>query len=276
MATTLTISGPEFGVSGIPDGEKEAGQRVDLKDSKFELMIETKGNRLAWQRGAMCPCEPVNDQTEQNDPNCTVCQGNGFYYFGPLNYTQPANMGSFTDTQQLVIDRGDLALVRGYISGIRNRPDAFTFPPGLWQDGTSMVTVRAANKLGYFDRLIDLDGEIVHSEILDSTGEGELALRYPCTGMNLISSLTTRYSPDEDFTVEQGKVQWVTGRAPAAGTRLVAHYLTYPHWVVIEHPHATRMTLSKYKRKTTITPQGDPVQLPVQALIRLEWLPLPE
>jgi len=35
------------GVIGLPAGNKEAGQRVDLKADKFDLMIETKGPRVA-------------------------------------------------------------------------------------------------------------------------------------------------------------------------------------------------------------------------------------
>ena len=68
-----TLTMPQAGVTGLPEGTKEEGQRVDFRPDQFDLTIETKGYRIAWSRAAQCPCKPINAQTEQPDPNCAIC-----------------------------------------------------------------------------------------------------------------------------------------------------------------------------------------------------------
>lgn len=268
----VVLTGPSFGITGIPEGEKETGRRVDFRATQFDLVIETKGYRLAWTRAAQCPCVPVNDQTEQPDPNCPSCDGKGWFYFGPQDYAVSEELvGQLDAVQRAVVDKDGAAVVRGVMTGLSTQPNAYD-QLGQWTWGTSQVTVRAPNRLGYYDRLVMLDSEAVFAEkILAGDPTTPLALRYPATGVNLLASLARRYTV-ADFEVVGGEVRWLLGRAPATGTQLTAHYLMHPTWLVIEHPHSMRTTALKRKILEPVTPRGDPTFLPVQALVRLEFL----
>ncbi|MGI4850692.1 MAG: hypothetical protein ACRYGR_01960, partial [Janthinobacterium lividum] len=83
MALIPPIITPQFGALGIPAHSKETGQRSDFRVDQFSININAHGYRLAWTRASICPCMPINAQTEQADPSCSLCQGNGFFYFGP-------------------------------------------------------------------------------------------------------------------------------------------------------------------------------------------------
>ena len=265
---------PSSGVIGLPTGVKEQGRRVDFRPDDFTLAIETKGYRLAWSRAGPCPCDSVNPQTEQPDPNCPVCEGSGWFYFTPSEaVSTPA--GSFTNLQSTVISRYEAGVIRGIMTQGTAEFDPYN-KVGNWRDGQMMLTVRPENRLGYYDRLVNLDSEMVYAETLDAgpATEDSLNLRYDCVRINLLRSIDTVYEPTLDFTLELGNVKWLPGRQPAEGTRLMAHYYTFPVWLITEHPHVVRGTLLKFKkpRVDLTSPQGDQVALPVQALIRYEFL----
>ena len=83
MSPVITM--PDYPELGIPEGVKQIGQRIDFKPTQFDLAIETKGYLLLWERSTQCPCTPVTTQTEQPDPNCSLCKGSGWIYFGAPN-----------------------------------------------------------------------------------------------------------------------------------------------------------------------------------------------
>jgi hypothetical protein len=143
---------------------------------------------------------------------------------------------------------------------------------GHWLAGTSLVTVRSDNRLGYYDKLIGVDQLMVYSELL-TAGDPKalLAGRYPFMSINLLRSLTQVYTTS-DFTLESGKVKWLYNRAPKAGTRLAVHYQAMPVWLVTEHPHTARETLLRFKQPVTTTPEGSPLRLPLQAVVRYDFL----
>lgn len=269
--TAGTIIMPVAGITGIPDGSKEQGQRVDFKPDQFDLAIETKGYRLAWSRAAQCPCRPVNQQTEQSDPNCSICEGAGWLYFSPTREAVlDKSAGELDDIQRALLERNKAAVIRGVMSGISSKYQPFD-QLGSRLDGTLVVTVRHQNRLGYYDKLVNLDSQIVYSEILEAVDPSlPLSTRYLMTGVNLLRSTDADYT-EADFTLEVGRIAWLTGRAPAPGTRLVCHYLTHPTWLVVEHPHAIRASPVKFKSQAT-SPRGEARPLPVQAIVKYEFL----
>jgi len=261
----------QAGAIGIPAGLKEEGKRVDFKPDDYALLIETKGYRISWERSAQCPCTGNNDQTDQADPNCSLCSGKGWIQFKPVGaVVNDLIIGELTTLQTKVIGTNG-AVVRGVMSGIVN-----TMKP--WDkvqarlEGTLQVSVRSENKLGYWDKLTNLDAVVVYSQLLDSSGTLTDTLRYLADGINLLRSDTTTYVEGTDFNLVDGDIVWVSGQEPAADSRLVCHYLTHPTWRVIEHPHAMRVTPVKFKTAKPTTPQGDPRDLPVQAVVKYEWL----
>lgn len=269
---TLT---PTYGTVGLLEGQKEAGQRVDFKPDKFVLAIETKGYRLAWSRACLCPCASVNDQTEQPDPNCELCEGVGFLYFGNGEAVVEDTVGELDDVQKAILARDDGMVIRGIMTRMDSKMEPYG-EIGRWKFGTSYVTVRSENKLGYYDRLVNLDSETTYSEMVTAGDPDELLdLRYLATGVNLLRSEDQVYTPTVDYDLVAGKVRWLNtagATQPDSGTKLAVHYLMHPTWVVIEYPHMIRTTPVKFKSATPITPQGNPEALPVQAMVKYEFL----
>ena len=273
MSSTPTITMPAFPTIGLPDGQKEAGQRVDFKPDKFDLTIESHGYRLTWERALPCPCAPVTAAAEgMPDPNCDLCHGKGWIWFGEPNTTDFTEVGNLTTVQRAIIDENNAMVIRGIITSIEHKNDPHT-KVGAWGAGSLNLTVRYQNKLSYYDRLTALDVEIAFSEVLEADGTSELEGRYLMTGVNHLRSVSTVYVPGVDFELNTGKIAWLMSTPPTTGTKIVAHYLCHPTWLVVEHPHAARVTNVKFKTATPTTPRGDPRPLPIQARIQYEFLP---
>lgn len=258
-------------ILNIPVGVKQTGQRVDFKPEQFELIIETKGYLLAWTRAGICPCISPSDGTQQPDPNCSICDGQGLTYFG-TSTPQDLTDYTFTDLQQSIIDDQNAMIIRGVITNITNTQDRID-QISNWVEGDANLTVRADNKLGYLDRVVGLDCKIAYTERLEADGTSTLSTRYPVIEMNQLRSYSSVYVLDTDFEIAiDGSITWLTG-PPEVDTVLSAHYLCHPTWIIINHPHAARVSSRLYKTPTPTTPTGDPIDLPVQAVIRYEFLP---
>ena len=264
---TGTINMP---VIGIPEGVKEAGKRVDFKEADFELLIETKGYLLLWQRASKCACAPVVEQTEQPDPNCTLCNGKGWFYFGPSG-EQDLSGYQLTDLQSKMLEDQGGSIIRGVVTAIGSNPDPLDRISN-WVHGSAYLTVRHENRLGYYDRLTLLDSEIVFSERIRCDGTDTLQTRYPVVTANLIRSKDTVFVQNTHYQVDTGVVKWTAGNEPSSDVWVAIHYYCHPAYLVIVHPHASRLTLTKFKTPTPRTPTGDPKQLPVQALMRYDFL----
>jgi len=267
---TATINMPAL---GVPEGEKQAGQRVDFKPTKFDLAIETKGYLLLWERAMVCPCAPVADQTEQPDPNCDVCKGRGWTYFGPSE-AQDLSEYELTDLQEKMREDSGGSIIRGVTHTIGSNPDPVNILSN-WVEGSAMLTVRNENRLGYYDRITLLDAEIVFSEHIKADGGTVLPTRYPVVGVNQLRSVSQVYEQETDFDLNLGEISWRSGYEPDEDTHLALHYICHPTYLVITHPHAARVTSQLFKTPTPKAPTGGPRQLPVQAIIRYEFLPEP-
>ncbi len=254
------------GALGLPPGTKDT-PRVDFASSDFAKIIEQKGYRVAWQRAAPCPCEPINTQTDQANPNCSLCKGQGWILFKPaFAATDSRKIGDLTALQTKLTTNA--AVVRALMTGLTaNKQPYMDIGPRL--EGQLMVTMRAQNKLAYYDRLVNLDAVAVYAEIVEVPADSVLKLRYPAVHVNLLRSEDTVYSEGTDFSVSAGDI---TVSGISTETRLVCHYLTHPSWRIIEHPHNVRLTPVKSKTASPATPAGDPSDLPVQAVAKLEFL----
>lgn len=260
-------------VLGVPAGTKQAGQRVDMRVEQFDLAIETKGYLLLWERSNPCPCAPVSSNTEQPDPTCDMCNGSGFYYFG-RSEAQDLDGYEFDELQQEMIDTTEGFIIRGLITSIVSKQDPVTVI-GNWVEGSSNLTVRHGNKLGFYDKVTSLDSQIVYTEVVETDGTAVLATRYPSIEVNRLQSVDTIYLVDVDFTVEKGVVTFIAGKIPLTDLRLSIHYSCHPVWLIMEHPHAARVTSKKFKTADPSTPTGEAAQLPIQALVRYDFLPEP-
>lgn len=269
----LARTQPEYPVLGLPEGVK-TGPRADFRTNEFLVAIETMGALLAWSRACACPCARLEGST-QPDMNCSLCHGRGLFYFGAPS-AQDLTGYTLNSVQQHLISLDDAMVIRGLVIGQTTQPNPWD-RLSRWMPGTAQLTVRPENKVGFYDRLVDLESQMAYSEDVLASGGASQVLRYPATAVNLVRSLAHVYEPDGDYQVgDAGELLWAPGRAPAAGEHLAVHYLCHPTWLVIEYPHVARVTTVKNKVVSPLTPVGDPRDLPLQALIRLDFLPDPE
>lgn len=264
---------PAYPVSGIPVGMKETMSRADFLVDSFAFLVETKGYLLSWERASICPCRPVVTTTEQPDPNCQLCKGSGWLYFGlesPI--TDFSDIGEMDEVQKKIIQQNNAMVIRGVITSVQNEYnpwDRF----GNWMSGSMMLTVRHENKIGYYDKITMLDSSIVYVEVATATGDATLPLRYLAVGVNYLRSFERVYKADVDFSIELGQIRFYDGSVPASGTKLSIHYICHPTVVVVEHPHVIRQTTRKYKTPNPKTVRGDPRGMPIQALVRYDFIP---
>lgn len=256
------------GSLGLPSGVKDK-PRVDFVPDDYVRLIEAKGYRVAWKRAAPCPCAPINTQTDQPNPNCSLCNGQGWLLFKPVGaVTDTRTIGTLTPLQAVIAT--DAAVVRAVMTGLTATKQPY-LDIGPRLEGQLMVTMRAENKLAYYDRITNIDSVAVYAQITETDDSGVLPLRFPAVAVNLLRSESATYVEGTDFTVVAGAVTWQAG-AVTSGVRVVCHYLVHPSWRIVEHPHNVRLTQVKQKKPDLVTPAGDPSDLPVQAVAKLEFL----
>lgn len=276
----VRVSGPpEFGAIG---GLTNLQPRADFRPGDHERLIEAQASRLAWARAARCPCPSANAQTQQPRPDCPMCRGRGWTFFGPQNYSVPTDAGELDFVQRRIVAEHGGAVIRGLMIGVERRDlDYGKLGPWVW--GSALVTVRPQNVLGRWDRLVDLDSEMAFTEVVAVTYTGAipdpLATRYPVIAVDAIlaydgTASGIRYRQNVEFSLDvHGVIRWRDGYWPPNNTRVAIHYLVHQHWRVMEQPHAMRRTQQFIRQGAAITtPQGTPTALPIQALIRLEYL----
>lgn len=261
---------PIFPIIGLPVGNK-GRPRADYEVSLFEALIETKGYLLVWQRASVCPCTAGIEQSTQADPNCFLCKGTGWVYFGS---DTPQDLSSYTfdALQQSIIDSTQGMIIRGVISGITNKQDVLD-KTSNWVDGRMNLTVRAENKLGFLDKVIALDCAIAYTQIFLTSGNAVQAVRYPIIGVNRLATKEQVFIADTDFNItDDGKINWLIDPIPEVDTRMSIHYLCHPTWLVVDHPHTARITSLLLKIPVPNTPTGNAIDLPTQATVMYDFL----
>jgi hypothetical protein len=266
---------PLTGVIGLPPGQKEAGKRVDFKKDQFAFAIETKGYRIAWSRGQLCPCKSAAEQSTQPDPNCEICGGDGFLYFRPKDYALPMDAGKLDPIQAHLLGLYRAVIIRGIVTSVAKNVETYD-TLGHWAWGSALCTVRHENRLNYYDRLVFIDSVTAHSEVVDvETPEAPFGAHYPLIDVNLLIDATgQRYIQGEDFQLtEEGKVEFFPAKVGPAG-RYGIHYHYHPVFLVMEHAHLVRESVLKFKTDpaSLTTPLGDHQPFPIQAMIKLDYL----
>lgn len=280
MADPLDDAFNVYPVGGLPGGDASRFMRVDFRTaggdefSEFESLIETKTPRLGWARASICSCKGFNDQTDQFDPNCPVCNAQGWRYFRPTEYVvNVEQLGALDPLQSALLEKANAVVIRGLMTGIATQPDIFQ-ALGKWALGSSMLSIRPANRVGYYDRIIQLDVIEPFSEVIEDAGVANPKTRYPVHSLNFIGSLTQEFTNDDVILYDDGTLGWKAGKQPPKGTRVSLSYMHHPVWVVLEYVNANRTSLIKFRTPTTQTPQGNTQHLPIRVLIRREYLPM--
>ncbi len=273
-AKTVTDSlAPTFGRLVFPKGIVEGGQRADFRSDPFEIAIAAHGYRLGWSRRSECPCALPSMQVDATDPNCPLCDGSGYLYFGPET-PQDLHVEQLTAVQQAAMDATNSFMIRGIMTGL-STSESRTDRIGTWVRGGTYVTTVWDNKLGFRDRLIQLDAQMPYSEVVKAPAPPDTLLktRYIISGgVFLCRSIKDQYRPQRDFIVDAGRLRFLEGRAPPAGTRLSMHYLTFPTWLVEDFSHRERTQNLLLQTKSPTSPEGNLQRLPLQARVSLEFL----
>lgn len=261
---------------GKPGGAASRFLRVDFgPETAFDSLIETKCPRLGWARAVICPCKSFSGQTEQVNPSCTKCNGLGWRYFQPPRYAVKTDLvGPLTDEQRGVLGNAKAVVIRGLMVSLTEQPDIFQ-AIGHFALGSAMLTVRAANRMSYYDRIISIDEIMTYSEWVP-VGETNLVdTKYPVVSVNCLVSDDVEFSNTE-VRLDGGVLTWKTGKKPAVGTVVSINYNCHPTWLVIQHTKLYRTSLVKNRKvpATLDTPEGDNARLPSQVLVRLAHLPM--
>jgi hypothetical protein len=223
-----------------------ANQRVDIDISQFETAIAQKGLDLKHETAQPCVCTSDDGQPLSN---CNICNGTGWAYY-------------------------DQGIISGIISGIgkNNQLDN----TGLSITGEAYLTVLPDIKLGYRDRITHIDGRIVYTQLVinSSTVKETQRMKYPIMSVLNINDKNGNTLPEFVITntnnvrvktynwkVTDNKLEWLITKPLKFSIR----YLACPSWLILNMPHLSRGTMTKYK-SPDITYQ----QLPVQCLIKLE------
>ncbi len=265
------LQGPTTGVQlGVP-GTKD-NPRSDFRRRQLDRAIE-RSHRVSWSRAVHCPCEGLNEQTGQPNPNCTLCRGLGWTLVAPAEIgpsEEADQFGELTDYQRTLL--ADATPVWAIVTTVSTDHKAYE-AVGSWNFGSARITMRAGNWLGYFDRIVLLDAVMPFSEAVTVTaGSQEVHLKYPAESLHHALTTSGPLALGTDITVApDGSVTLAT---PAVSdTRIGLHYLTAPTFRVSEWPNTYRGITSREKLgRAPDTPGGQPIDLPSLAVMRLEHL----
>jgi hypothetical protein len=260
-------------ISGPVSTRKARGQ---FRVVEFARAILQHGYFLSWTKAVICPC--MNPETEQTLVNCPTCDGSGFYYTDPLT-------------------------IRGLMANLDRNEKIFE-KFGTWVEGGSMVTTEAQYRLGYRDRIEHLDAVMAHNELFQKGNRRGTRSRLPercdsmryrvsrmtklfvsgagvdaaCCAASMLPEGVTEIDDHTIVTLEEGYhytvtkdgwVQW-THKGDlfvSDGAWVSALYEYHPVYIVVSHPHATRMEVVETK-----SPTPKPIALPVQARVQLDVL----
>lgn len=194
--------------------------RVDFKVDNFDLIIHQKGANVTWQKSALCSC--INTKTGQSDYNCPACKGKGYIYFD--------------DTK-----------IRAVVSGITG--DKSQIPIGLLDVGTSYLTTKSTDLVGFRDRIIFEDFRTAYSEVATCI-DNEVELRYECENLVAVHVLSTAL-PLDKISISEDKTKLIIDPEVGIqnGERVSLLYHIKPVYIVIDIPHELRGTYVKFGYK---------------------------
>lgn len=189
-------------MAGPPTGYKLSQSlikgRSDFDEVAFKELIDGWGLECLWEQAADCPCRN-NDQTDQPDINCPVCDGKGTEYYNPTTIN------------------GVFAAAATF------SPDEMHQAGQVWT-GELQCTVRPEFTMGYLDRLTLLNSVLWYSETIPRlpasdrhviAAGGYQPLRYP------VASRLIEYVKDDDIECHSSLVENVDRLTWFRGSTLV-------------------------------------------------------
>jgi hypothetical protein len=264
-------------ITGLPANVKER-PRADFRPGEFDRLITTKGYKVWWSRRGICPCVN-NDQTEQPDPVCKLCHGDGYYSFLPDAHVAAGDLKDGFNNPITVSPDGKAIQIYVLMTSMTQDVEVFE-KFGEWVFGTARASTQYQNKLGYRDRLVPVDAEMIWMQVIEYDGGATIGitgrrkkngLRYPVVTIDELRSVDKVFHLQDDYVLSpQGEIDWIPGHLPVKGTRLSFHGTIHPPWIVLDHVNTYRDTLLT-KGGARLEGQRA-TKLPVQAVVKLEFL----
>jgi len=231
-------------------------QDVSLNKQNFDQLLQNRGIRFIHRKAV--PCVNMNSLDDNShNPNCTICDGSGLYY-----YEEKEIYGIFTSN----------SLQKNFEQ------------QGFWEIGTAVVTLPAEYEdgtqceLGQYDQLVIPDFTVRLWELKEyyPTDNNQQRLRYPIDTFEFMSSVengsVVSYTEGTDFNVVDGNIEWVTGKTPSydatidRGSAYNIVYYANPVYVVMNHMRELRVS------QQLVGGQKTAIRMPQSVLVKRDFL----
>lgn len=254
---------------------KDSGTRSDF-DDEFDLLVRQKGYRALWSRAVMCPCR-LNTKTDQADPSCPSCGGDGWFYVLP---EEADNLQAYVDAG--FEDTANAKATQVVVTGIAKNVEIYeTF--GEWVFGQIRCTTFGFHRMAYRDRLVFCDAVTEYQQILEVPAtsrtipvgnQPKTNVRYPVKAILAaweVASNGTRTNHCPAMSVEaDGSITFDDANVPAAGTLVTVVYQHAPVYVILESVLDLRQSPRKFKTTSVL---GDILEFPKLLLAKPDYLP---
>jgi len=251
--------------------------RGDFEPQQYDREIRAYGYRLYWQSAEMCPCRN-NDVTDQPDPTCIPCDGEGWIYTFPD--PNELTIEDYLADDPPFLDTATARATQAIVTAMTH--DTQTYEKfGEWLAGAARLTTFSFNRIAFRDRFTHAESVMPYKQVLTVPASkiflvGNTALnklRYPAVKLLRIVELPKGASifidRTEDATITDTGGIDLTASSVAPGTRLGIRYDMHPVWIVNDFPFATRDSLVKAK---TPNRMGQQLVMPVHAFVKLDFL----
>jgi hypothetical protein len=225
-----------------------------IRGSSFNELLNNRGIRFIHKIAAPCPnMNTLNDSN--HDPECPFCD----------------------QSQILYVEEKE---IWGVLSS--NTLEKLYEIQGVWEVGTAVITFPTEYNDGIqadfniFDQLICPDFQVRLSDLKEYDGLPQLGTKYPIGRVvnitSIVSGVKKQYVETTDFTIVDGKVQWVTGKEPnyneieEIGEVLSITYVANPVYNVLQTLHELRVTQELVDGVKTAK------RLPQQVLVKRDFL----
>ena len=233
---SATVS--QLGTSQGRDTQNSVSQ--NLNPDNFAALIQKNGLSVIWEKALMCPFRTNEPSPDTHDPNCKICNGEGYTYIDPIPTTMLISGATIEQTF--------------YIQG-------------RFDMGIAQISALPGVLIGYWDR-VTLDQSVIRHTQTMQRGEGtnKDLLRYKALDVLHVQYQGQVFTKNRDYTLVDNQIVWTvneSARPPSAEFYAVL-YTRRPIYIILnlQHQH----------RDVQDTVAGTSRQMPLQATAKLDFL----
>lgn len=225
-----------------------------IKGDSFNELVNNRGIRFIHKIAA--PCPNMNSVQDNNhDPECPFCDQSQILYVQEKEIWGTLSSNSLEKLYEI---------------------------QGVWEVGTAVITFPTEYNDGeqadfnVFDQLVCPDFQVRLSDLREYDGLPTTGSKYPIVRVvnitSVVSGTLKEYEQGTDFTIVDGRIQWVVGREPEynemedLGEVLSITYVTNPVYNVLQLLHELRVT------QELVGGQKVAKRLPQQVLVKRDFL----